>query len=72
MKKLSPSSAVVSLISPGFGRGFFSFGAFFFFFFLLLGDIIMFGVVVEVATATDVDCAISDSFLILSAEYLRK
>lgn len=31
----------------------------------------MLGVVV-VATATEVVCAISDSFLILSAEYLRK
>lgn len=34
-KSVLPSKAVVSLISPGFGRGFFSFGGFFFFFFLV-------------------------------------
>lgn len=32
---MEPSSAVVSRISPGFGRGFFSFSGFFFFFFLV-------------------------------------
>lgn len=68
---VDPSKAVVSRISPGLGLGFFSFGAFFFFFFFALGDIMILGVVV-VATATAVVCAISDSFFMLSAEYLRK
>lgn len=36
--KVLPSRAVVSRISPGFGRGFFSFGGFFFFFFLVVVD----------------------------------
>lgn len=37
--KVLPSSAVVSRISPGFGRGFFSFGGFFFFFFFVVVDV---------------------------------
>lgn len=36
-----PSSAVVNRISPGFGRGFFSFGGFFFFFFLVVVDVVL-------------------------------
>lgn len=36
--KVLPSSAVVKRISPGFGRGFFSFGGFFFFFFFVVVD----------------------------------
>lgn len=39
--KVLPSSAVVNRISPGFGRGFFSFGGFFFFFFLVVVDAVL-------------------------------
>lgn len=43
-----PSKAVVNLISPGFGRGFFSFGGFFFFFFLVGGAAVV-GALMDIA-----------------------
>lgn len=46
--KVLPSSAVVSRISPGFGRGFFSFGGFFFFFFLVVVDVALDVLLVEI------------------------
>lgn len=49
--KVLPSSAVVSRISPGFGRGFFSFDAFFFFFFLVGVAVVAVAVAAVVAVA---------------------